>query len=557
MSLETTAVPAQSLTWSLDLRARMSAQLPGDREFDPAAFRRQFDPSRDSLTFHRLGLPSLSEVSVSAELAHEHPLKHFILQTEPFSSRQIAELLRTRHIDLSIQGFHTGVVTAALCSNPNTGDVRAYHRNAWERDEAIIGLALNRAGHYDQAGALFRSMWGYLGCSDHRGVITCFHVDSNKPYDRFRYGDGMDSPHTKFSVDGEGKRVKCSHAWGMQQLDAKGAGLFGTYRVANQREFAPQPGYDFDLRQLDPMPQIGESIICATWKFLNRIRAWETEDYGPWERFKAYQRATSVGMIAAAAKEAVTYHERMGWGYLPSLYGYEDNGSNFKRELTDLRARCNEVLDVRIPPVGQAVECDRIPCDSAMALLLYPFTPDLSRDQEHTILRTVYRNMGPAGFRRFEMDLEEKLPDGFVGMNYHRNKDPRAYGEFADNSAPGYKAAEWSLFDPLLAGYWYRRYIDSKGAEPESLLYADRHLKRCLSFVTKQVEDLFIEGKNEHFLIRPGTLPEAKAWDTVEGRWRNNHNDLLMARAALGLAFQRAAEATKLWEERLRIESAA
>jgi hypothetical protein len=177
-----------------------------------------------------------------------------------------------------------------------------------------------------------------------------------------------------------------------------------------------------------------------------------------------------------------------------------------------------------------------------MILLLYPFDCNLKVERQNTILRTVYRNMGAHGFRRWDVDLETG-PDLYVGQEYFLNRDPRDKGEFAKNR-DGFRPAEWTLFDPLLAAYFYRRFIQSNGGDHESLLYADRHLKRSLSFITPTTHALFVEGKGRMYEIPAGILPEAFAWDSVRGEWRPNHNSpLLIAQAALGLAFERAHEA--------------
>jgi hypothetical protein len=188
--------------------------------------------------------------------------------------------------------------------------------------------------------------------------------------------------------------------------------------------------------------------------------------------------------------------------------------------------------------------------------LLYPFDCNLKLERQNTILRTVYRNMGEAGFRRWEMDREDG-PDRYVGQDYFRNADPADKGEFARLS-DGYKPAEWSLFDPLLAAYYYRRFVHSGGKDRECLLYGDKHLKRALSFITKESHSLFVEGKGEEYVVPSGILPEAFAWDSSQQRWRPNHNSpLLMAQAALGLAFERAQEACILAEVRGRLVQSA
>lgn len=111
------------------------------------------------------------------------------------------------------------------------------------------------------------------------------------------------------------------------------------------------------------------------------------------------------------------------------------------------------------PQSGYATECDVRLCDSAMVLLPYPFDCNLKIERQNTILRTVYRNMGEAGFRLWEMD-ETEGPDRFVGQDYFQNSDKGDRGEFAAQSSD-MRPAEWCLFDPLLAAYFYRRFVES------------------------------------------------------------------------------------------------
>jgi hypothetical protein len=84
-------------------------------------------------------------------------------------------------------------------------------------------------------------------------------------------------------------------------------------------------------------------------------------------------------------------------------------------------------------------------------------------------------------------------------------------------------------------------------------VYADRHLKRSLSFITPAVSVLNVAGKGRSFTIPRGILPEAFAWDSRRESWLANHNSpLLMAQAALGLAFERAQDAILLVDAYLR-----
>ncbi len=496
--------------------------------------------------YEQLGFPSLHEIPISSRLVEAHPLKSFISQVKPLSSEDLETTLKHPALDLSLVGFHSGTVTAAIHQQLMTASrvgLEDYSRNMWARDGIITATALNRAGFSDQARQIVRNLWSFAGQEQQRGKILQFHWGGAEA-SRLLFLEGNNGPHIKYSVNPEGRLETCSHDWGHQQLDALGAMVWAPYRFANQA--AKIPGGDlFNLRELDPMPWASDSILPAAIKMLHGVQAHDTLDYGPWEDIRQWRRATSVGIVLAALHEARLYHDRQGWDSLPVEYNGKQDSAAFRDQLMSTLYNCLSTVQARIPEVGLATECDRRVCDSAMTLLLYPFDCNLKTERQNTILRTVYRNMGENGFRRWDNDCEEG-PDTYVGQDYFRNGDPKDKGEFA-KLCKGFRPAEWTLFDPLLAAYFYRRFIKSGGMDLEAFSYGDRHLKRSLSFITPEPHVLHVVGKAQEFQIPGGVLPEAFAWDSERREWRPNHNSpLLMAQAALGLAFERAREACKL-----------
>ena len=507
-------------------------------------------------TFKSLGFPAVSSIPMCEQLVDGHPLEPFIRKVKPLSINDLHQVLSHPLLDLSLIGFKTGSVTAAL--NPQMRSFEGAHhcedysRNMWTRDSIITATALNRAGFSDVAEQIIKNLWSFTGGQDHRGKILQFHWGS--PEERRRlFLDGNNGPHVKFSVGNHGELNFCDHDWGHQQLDALGAMVWAPYRFANQDARYGQIGNDprFDLRSIDPDQNAKDSILPATIKMFFGAGVHNTLDYGPWEDIREWRRATSVGIVVAGLHEAKIFHEREGWEHLPAEYGGVQDGAAFREQLEETLERCTQTVEDRIPQSGYATECDRRPCDSAMALLLYPFDCNLKIERQNTILRTVYRNMGEAGFRRWEMD-EREGPDRYVGQDYFQNPDKGDRGEFAARSSD-MRPAEWSLFDPLLAAYFYRRFVESGAREVESFVYADRHMKRAISFITPRPETLHVLGKGRDYQIPSGILPEAFAWDSKREEWRANHNSpLLMAQAALGLAFERGQEATLLVDFHLR-----
>lgn len=529
------------------LNPQNTDRIPTLKVFDPLAM-----PS-----FRDAGLPGLDSIRVSPQLAANHPFERYITKSKPLNISDLHQILADPVLDLSLIGFKTGAITAAVQNHVMSFEHahshhEDYSRNMWARDSIITAAALNRAGFSDKAEQIVRNLWSFAGSDEHRGKILQFHWGTAEERRRM-FIDGNIGPHIKFSVGERGEIGFCNHDWGHQQLDALGAMVWAPYRFVNQasRYTNINPGSHFDLRTLDPQTAATDSILPATIKMFFGAGVHNTLDYGPWEDVREWRRATSVGIVVAALEEAKRYHEREGWNALPVEYFGRQDGRAFRDQLEETLARCIATVHDRIPERGLAVECDRRPYDSAMLLLLYPFDLHLNIDRQNTILRTVYRNMGDAGFRRWELD-ELDGPDRYVGQDYFYNSDKRDKGEFAA-PARDMKPAEWSLFDPLLAAYFYRRFVESGAREIEAFRYADKHLKRSLAFITPEAQSLRVEGKGREFVIPGGILPEAFAWDSKRHMWRANHNSpLLMAQAALGLAFERAQEAILLVDAYLR-----
>ena len=498
--------------------------------------------------FVELGLPDLKDIPLSEQLVSGHPLKEFITKDRPLGLAELERILQHPSLDLALVGFNSGAVSAAGSKNQKdvqpTG-VHDYGRSMWSRDSMIVACALNRTGFSDRAHLVVRKLWACAGSEPLRSKFTQYHL--GEPGEAARaFREQNNGPHIKYTLDKDGNVAPCDHDWGHQQIDALGAMIWAPYRFANQGAKSASPLKAFDLTTLDPLPAPKDSILPIAIKMLRGIEVHNQLDFGPWEDIREWRRATSVGIVLAALHEARTYHDREGWDALAAEYGHKQDPNAFRAELMDTLYKCLNTVQSRIPEHGFATECDRRPCDSAMTLLLYPFDCNLKIERQNTILRTVYQNMGPTGFRRWHHDCQEGA-DLYVGQDYFHNLDPKDKGEFSKMS-DGFKAAEWTLFDPLLAAYYYRRFIKSGGEDREAFAYGDRHLKRSLSFITKSPHILDVAGKARRFEIPAGILPEAFAWDSQRDEWRPNHNSpLLMAQAALGLAFERAREACKLF----------
>ncbi len=491
-------------------------------------------------------IPALGELKPNLALSSSHFLEALLIKNDPLTLDEIASVRSDSRIDLSIKGYESGAVPAS--ANPAT----SYFTHVWTRDSVYVAFALLRSGHNEEAIKVITSLAHYYGNNEQRERMLSFHFHEN-PFEKYRRGDWLPmirSPvdHagklTTYLHDSNGKLLSNGEHWGHAQLDAIGEWLWATFRFANQGRL--------DLKLLDK--DIGEktnawnhteSVFVVATRFLHHIKAWEQHDLGPWEEKLAPQRDSSLGMIKAALNEMRTYFKENGWDSLavsPNTNGAPDV-PRFKEIFNELLSNISFSLDRRIPEQrgAFATESDSTYVaekDAALALLLYPFETELTPTQEANILRSVYTLMGEIGFCRYR-------GDEYVGQDYIK------YGSELKGKAdaPGYKEAEWCIFDPILAGYYFRRFEDSGGMDKEAYLYGQAHLKRALAQITTKDEVFKIEGEDRLIHIPAGTAPEAYFFDSHEARWRPNSNSPLnWTKSVLAMALSRAESATKLYE---------
>ena len=233
------------------------------------------------------------------------------------------------------------------------------------------------------------------------------------------------------------------------------------------------------------------------------------------------------------------YFEKFGQD---SLNFYKsDDARSLTEEIDIALIEANKVLEFRIPLSGEyAIETESFQSDSALSFLLYPFNPGLTTKQEKAIINTLYTNrMGVVGFSRRDHDE-------YLGQDYIYNSKDAC---FCDPGQPFYRAAQWTMFDPLIAAYYYQKFLDSNAMDKESFAFADRHLKRTLLSITKSKDSYRKAYCGNTVNIPSNRIPEAYFFDSILGKWRANHNTpLLMAEAAFAFMADRAASAIKLWE---------
>ncbi|MCO6430456.1 MAG: hypothetical protein J5J00_06295 [Deltaproteobacteria bacterium] len=493
-------------------------------------------PGNDFFFAEAVLLPD--QIPLCPSLVRRHPLGKFIRSALPISHQDLSAILSNLQFEIHL--YDTGTIPAGL--NPASD----YAQHAWTRDAAIVAIALAMTRHPNESRKAMSNIACFYGREEQRSRFIGFHYD-NDPAAKYRYGNpNRDLPHIRARIDESGNMIESEQDWSHSQLDAIGMWLYATFWLANRNLL--------DLKAIDHLitadinPDNGiDSIYSVALKFLNRIRFWEQHDHGPWEDRLEPSRASSVGICVAALKEALAYFERNNWDTF-QIYNPE-GGPSLREELSTGLIEGERVLTARIPKSGSAaVETERYPSDSALAFLLFPFNPGLSGTQERAILSALYRDrMGEVGFTRRDNDE-------YLGMDYPINES----GCFCDISKEGYKAAEWTLFDPLISAYYFQRYLSSSGMDEASFLLGERHLKRSLAQITKS-KDSYVKVYDSCKVEIPAMrLPEAYWFESSSKKWRANENTpLLMAEAASAMMFERGIEASKLWETaRARSKSA-
>jgi len=496
---------------------------------------------KDSLVLS--GIPSADEIPIAERYAKRHFLADTILKPGLLNEVDLLKVLREPRIQNSILMFSTGAVPAA------SNDASSYSAHSWSRDACLAACSLRRAGLVSEAGTILESFATFYAREEQRKRFVSFHAEPGDHGAAQRYGNGGFVPDIRARISDSGELVESNDPWAHTQLDAIGEWLWTTFRLANDGDL-DLPELNKRLNQVNSNNSI-ESIFVAALKFLNGVKYWEQKDHGPWEDIQAELRATSIGICVSAFNEAIKYFDKHGWGSLGVVYPSGDSAARFKEETLLGREMGSISLKyLRIPDQrdAKARECGRVESDSGLALLLYPFTPDLTRQQEDAILRTVYERMGELGFSRRGLN-SEGLPDNYVGQNYARDPNQGVHGIWADTTQPGFKPAEWAMFDSLLNGYYARRFIESGATDFEALQKSEKHLRRALLMINPHEDNFTIRSTGRHVTVPQGALVEGYWYDT-RGAWRPNHNSpLFMTAACFTLGIERHLEALRLFAE--------
>lgn len=460
------------------------------------------------------------EIPISADKFPRHQFAKYVRKRSPIETADLAAILKKVSFDIYLH--ESGAIPAAINSATD------YTAHSWTRDTAIIAYAMAVSKHNEEAKKAIYSLAVFYGRKEQRDRFISFHYDGD-PYSKYRFANPtLELPHVRARIDDKGDLIESPQDWSHSQLDAIGMWLFTSFRMANLGLL--------DLDELNHHLTITinsdnalDPILSVGLKFMNRIRFWQQHDHGPWEDRLEPSRASSLGIGVAALCEARKYFERFGCP------------AELMAEIENALHQAEKMLEFRIPKTGHyAVETEAYPADSALAFLLFPFNPGFSLNQEKAVLMSLYKSrMGEIGFTRRDRDE-------YLGQDYIYNPDSSA---FCNPDQPFYRAAQWTLFDPLIAGYYYNRYLKSNALDEESFLMADRHLKRTLLLITSSRDSYRKANPGVTVKTGRGRLPEAYFYDSKIDKWRPNENTpLLMAEAAFVLMLDRAREACKLFE---------
>jgi hypothetical protein len=378
------------------------------------------------------------------------------------------------------------------------------HGHTWARDSAAIGLAV---GDKDLQQKIATAL--YDGYSRQRDRIN----NLNDPYGRHLWtaaGANDLIPHTKFTATNQGLE-SLDHNWGHQQLDAFGYFLQGLVEAAKDG--------NLNLKDFDNQHPNSESTLVAMVRMLKNISYHDNFDLGTWESHWQRGRLSSIAAVVSALVSVKEWLETSGTEAFPQI----DNpaigldSQRFTKELDHAIKQGKDVIQDRLnADVIQEVVSEEGAGsrgdDAALLFMLSIADPKkigISREQQYKILDSVYRLMGPLGFRRFETD--NYMSRDWINNDYHHQDNHN--GEFGQLQKPQ-DAAEWCLFDPYLATVNYRLFLDSLSTNKpdlEAYYRGDAHTRRAIAARTTdefKYERSKYEGKN-------GTLEHTKVENNI------------------------------------------
>ena len=348
--------------------------------------------------------------------------------------------------------------------------------NAWLRDSANVALGLLQDGQTDEARAAGR------------GILDCLQKVRTYFDDVIAAGsapaDASLRPAVRFTGDDSRPRLE----WPNAQNDALGYSLLliGNLAQAGALKLTPAD----------------REMLATVLDYLHTIRYWEDLDSGHWEEVPKLN-SSSVGTVIAGLQALA-----------PSISGRAPL-------ITELLTKGRQTLERVLPNESDTPGWER-PVDASQLFLIEPLHV-VRGEMATTILNNIQKTLvGPHGVRRYPRD-------SYWGADYRSNfemgertvdfSDPKDMVERDAFFRPGTEA-QWSLFDPMLAAAYARRYEENESATDRDM--AHRHLSRSLS----QVIETEVDGKTVW------RIPES--YFLENNRWvPNDHLGLLWSQGNL------------------------
>jgi phosphorylase kinase alpha/beta subunit len=366
----------------------------------------------------------------------------------PFvQTRYTKEVVVALRAYLSTQGtfdfqpYSSGLYPATSSEESEKGR----YRYAWVRDNVHVAHALLRAGRAKEAVPVVRALVQYFETHAER-FEAC--IDG-----RVDIEDPMNRPHVR--VNGE-TLEEVTETWPHAQNDAHGLFLWITGMIVREGLL----GFDPALYK----------VISRTIRFLIAIRFFEDSDSGAWEERRAV-RASSIGAVCAG------------------LVLWRDELHNLDHTLAHSIDHVLEegmsALNSIVPFETRTEGCER-EYDSALLFLVEPLGIVSDAQADMLVERIRTHLMGEKGISRYKKDA-------FWGPNYQtlpsdlRTSDASEGASFREKYAVSGKEAQWTIFDPLLALHFAKRY--QKYGHPEHAELSAIHLNRTLAMLVRTQEN--------------------------------------------------------------------
>jgi Glycosyl hydrolases family 15 len=441
------------------------------------------------------------------------------LQVEDFLDRPEAlfDVLRARGT-LSFTPYRSGLFPASDLAGltPEEAEVTGM-RMAWLRDNAHVANALYKSGREDFVALAVNAGSAMLAVLQNNQDVLDGVVEG-------RYAP--DDPMYRLPVRVRGDTLENDTEHRIQN-DSVGYALWFTSRLIQDARLPPT-AQNFDT-------------LKQTVRYLEKIRYWEDSDEGAWEEERAIH-TSSIGIVMAGLRSVKATIE--GRGHMLDLPIDEliEQGAQalrlawpYETTWSDQATAYDHTKDGPYPDeltrhMLQDFEVDIHEYDAALLFLVEP-TELLEGAQAREVVESVTQNLlRPHGMARYHGDTYWGPRFPSILSREERTTSAEGRTENRNSKAAGIAysgtEAQWTLFDPLLAAYWGKQYMESFAQHDRDMQLF--HLNRTLSQLVPTADGRLLP-------------PEASYLEYDEGRniWRHNeHLPLLWSQANLLLALK-------------------